>query len=52
MIYLLQGNPTRTAFEDCVASLESAKYGLAFGSGSAVTATILNMFGPGTVSIL
>eukprot|EP00954_Amorphochlora_amoebiformis_P002693 211680-Amorphochlora_amoeboformis.AAC.1 len=38
--YSRTGNPTRLAFEKCVASLEKAKYGLAFASGSAATVKI------------
>eukprot|EP01006_Ploeotia_vitrea_P036271 TRINITY_DN66002_c3_g1_i1.p2 TRINITY_DN66002_c3_g1~~TRINITY_DN66002_c3_g1_i1.p2 ORF type:complete len:398 (-),score=262.35 TRINITY_DN66002_c3_g1_i1:1802-2995(-) len=45
--YSRSGNPTRKAFEDCVASLENAKYGLAFASGSAATASIINMLKTG-----
>jgi cystathionine gamma-lyase len=45
--YSRTGNPTRRAFEECIASLENAKYGLAFASGSAATATITNMFQSG-----
>jgi len=41
------GNPTRLAWEKCVASLEDAKYGLAFSSGSACTATITNLLQAG-----
>lgn len=45
--YSRTGNPTRNAFEACVASLEGAKHGLAYASGSAATATILNMLNSG-----
>lgn len=45
--YSRTGNPTRKAFEDNIASLETAKYGLAFSSGSAATATIINMLDSG-----
>ncbi|GAB5369128.1 hypothetical protein AAMO2058_001379000 [Amorphochlora amoebiformis] len=45
--YSRTGNPTRLAFEKCVASLEKAKYGLAFASGSAATATIIAMLKTG-----
>ncbi|KCV71367.1 cystathionine gamma-lyase [Fonticula alba] len=45
--YSRSGNPTRIAFEQAVASLEGAKHGLAFSSGSAAIATIVNMFSPG-----
>lgn len=40
-------NPTRNALEDCVASLERGKHGLAFASGSAATATILHLLSAG-----
>lgn len=36
-------NPTRKAYEDCLASLESGKYGFAFASGCAATTTVLHM---------
>ncbi len=45
--YSRTGNPTRTALEDCLAALESAKYGLAFSSGMAATDTLLRLFSPG-----
>lgn len=34
--YSRTGNPTRKAYEDCLASLESGKYGFAFASGCLV----------------
>ncbi|PRP88448.1 cystathionine gamma-lyase [Planoprotostelium fungivorum] len=40
--YSRTGNPTRTAYENCIAALEKAKYGLAFASGSSVTASIIS----------
>lgn len=40
-------NPTRQAYETCVASLESGKHGFAFASGMAATATILEILKPG-----
>lgn len=45
--YSRSGNPTRNAYEACVAGCEDGKYGIAFASGSAATATILAMYGPG-----
>ncbi len=36
-------NPTRRAYENCIANLESAKYGFAFASGCAATTTVLHM---------
>lgn len=39
--YSRAGNPTRTALEQCLAALEGAKHGLAFGSGCAATTALL-----------
>ncbi len=39
--YSRSGNPTRTALEACVASLERADHGLAFASGLAAEDTVL-----------
>jgi cystathionine gamma-lyase len=36
-------NPTRKAFEDCLASLEKGQYGFAFSSGCAATTTLLHL---------
>jgi len=41
--YSRTGNPTRNSFEKAVASLEKAKYGIAFSSGSSTTAAIINL---------
>lgn len=40
-------NPTRKAYEDCLANLESGKFGFAFASGCAATTTILHMLKAG-----
>mmetsp|Transcript_43286 Transcript_43286/g.70405 ORF Transcript_43286/g.70405 Transcript_43286/m.70405 type:complete len:397 (+) Transcript_43286:55-1245(+) len=45
--YSRTGNPTRKAFEECLASVENAKYALCFASGSAATATIIHMLNSG-----
>ncbi|CAG8675475.1 5291_t:CDS:2 [Gigaspora margarita] len=45
--YSRSSNPTRSAFEQAIASLEKGKYGIAFSSGSAVTATIVTTIGTG-----
>jgi len=45
--YSRTGNPTRTAFEQCLASLEEADYGLAFGSGMAAIDALLSILRPG-----
>jgi cystathionine gamma-lyase len=39
--YSRTDNPTRTALQEALASIESAKYGLAFSSGMGATTTIL-----------
>jgi cystathionine gamma-lyase len=39
--YSRTDNPTRTAYQQCVAALEGGKYGLAFSSGLATTSTIM-----------
>jgi cystathionine gamma-lyase len=39
--YSRAGNPTRTALEHCLAALEGAKHGIAFGSGCAATTAVL-----------
>ena len=36
-------NPTRTAYEKCVADLESGEFGFAFASGMAAADTILSL---------
>jgi cystathionine gamma-lyase len=36
-------NPTRRAFEDCLASLEGGTHGFAFASGCAATTTVLHL---------
>ncbi|KAF2364901.1 Cys/Met metabolism pyridoxal phosphate-dependent enzyme [Trinorchestia longiramus] len=45
--YSRSGNPTRDCLEECIASLEEAKYGLVFASGLAATTTILHMLSAG-----
>src|ERR671929_801168 len=39
--YARTGNPTRTALEECIASLENGNHGLAFASGMAAEDTLL-----------
>src|SRR3989449_4473265 len=46
-VYSRTANPTRTALEECLASLEMGRYGLAFSSGMAATTTILFSFKKG-----
>ncbi len=45
--YARTHNPTRMAYERCVASLESGARGFAFASGMAATATILELLDAG-----
>ncbi len=46
-VYSRSANPTRTALETCLASLESASHGFAFASGMAATTTVLQLISPG-----
>ncbi|KAI1633375.1 Cys/Met metabolism PLP-dependent enzyme [Biscogniauxia mediterranea] len=46
--YSRSSNPNRDNFEKAVAALEHANYALAFGSGSAATATILQSLASGS----
>src|SRR2546428_6435106 len=46
-VYSRTANPTRTALEECLASLEEGRYGLAFSSGMAATTTNLLSFEKG-----
>jgi cystathionine gamma-lyase len=45
--YSRSGNPTRTALETCLASLEGGERGLAFASGLAATTAVLSVLRPG-----
>jgi cystathionine beta-lyase/cystathionine gamma-synthase len=45
--YSRTANPTRKALEDCLASLEEARFGLAFGSGMAAISTVLSLLKSG-----
>jgi cystathionine gamma-synthase len=40
-------NPTRDALQECLASLESARHGFAFGSGMAASTTVMHLIDPG-----
>jgi cystathionine gamma-lyase len=44
--YSRSGNPTRTALEENIASLEGASWGLCFGSGLAATNALCDRLGP------
>ena len=45
--YSRTANPTRTALEECVASLEGGEFGLAFASGLAATVATMSLLSPG-----
>ncbi|MFP6836858.1 MAG: PLP-dependent transferase, partial [Pseudomonadales bacterium] len=45
--YSRAGNPTRKAYEDCVANLESARFGFAFASGCIGATTVVHLLGQG-----
>jgi len=45
--YSRSGNPTRTALEQCLASLEEARFGLTFSSGMAAVDAVLSFMRPG-----
>jgi cystathionine gamma-synthase len=44
--YSRSANPTRTALQLCLASLESAEHGLAFASGMAAITTVMHLVQP------
>ena len=45
--YSRSGNPTRDALEECVASLEGGRFGLAYGSGMAAIAGAMQLVSAG-----
>ena len=45
--YSRVANPTRTALQLCLASLESAEYGVAYASGMAGVTTLMHLVAPG-----
>jgi cystathionine beta-lyase/cystathionine gamma-synthase len=45
--YSRAGNPTRTALETCLASLEGAAHGIAYSSGLGATTTLMHLLEPG-----
>ncbi len=45
--YSRVANPTRTALQECLASLESAKHGHAFSSGLGAVTTLMHLLSPG-----
>ena len=50
--YSRTGNPTRTALQSCLASLESAEHGVAFSSGLGATTTLMHLLNPGDRTVL
>jgi cystathionine gamma-lyase len=45
--YSRSGNPTRSAYETCVANLEGARFGFAFASGCIGAATVVHLLSQG-----
>jgi cystathionine gamma-synthase len=45
--YARVANPTRTALQECIASLESAAHGHAFSSGLGAATTLMHLVAPG-----
>src|SRR2546423_3525390 len=45
--YSRVANPTRTALQLCLASLEGAEHGVAFSSGIGATSTLMHLVNPG-----
>jgi cystathionine beta-lyase/cystathionine gamma-synthase len=45
--YSRSGNPTRAALETCIAALEGGAHGLAFASGMAAEAAVMQLLKPG-----
>jgi cystathionine beta-lyase/cystathionine gamma-synthase len=50
--YSRVANPTRTALQQCLASLESAEHGMAFSSGLGAVTTIMHLLNPGDRVVL
>jgi cystathionine beta-lyase/cystathionine gamma-synthase len=50
--YSRVANPTRTALQQCLASLESAEHGVAFASGLGAVSTIMHLLSPGDRMVL
>src|SRR6188472_1419696 len=45
--YARVANPTRTALQECIASLEGARHGRAFSSGLGASTTLMHLLSPG-----
>jgi len=50
--YARTGNPTRTALETALASLENAQFGVAYSSGLGATTTLMHLVDPGQRVVL
>jgi len=50
--YSRTSNPTRTALQLCLASLEGAEHGVAFSSGLGATTTLMHLVNPGERVVL
>ncbi len=50
--YARVGNPTRTALQTALASLENAEHGIAFSSGLGATTTLMHLVNPGERVVL
>src|SRR5206468_10409115 len=50
--YSRVANPTRTALQQCLASLEGAVHGIAFSSGLGATTTLMHLLNPGDRVVL
>jgi len=50
--YSRVANPTRTALQLCLASLEGAEHGIAFSSGLGATTTLMHLLSPGDRVVL
>src|SRR5919201_2665418 len=50
--YSRVANPTRTALQECLASLEGAEHGIAFASGLGATTTLMHLLSPGERTVL
>jgi cystathionine beta-lyase/cystathionine gamma-synthase len=50
--YSRVANPTRSALQECLASLEGAEHGVAFSSGLGATTTLMHLVNPGERVVL
>jgi cystathionine beta-lyase/cystathionine gamma-synthase len=50
--YSRVANPTRTALQECLASLEGAEHGIAYSSGLGATTTLMHLLSPGDRMVL